>query len=46
MCPLVFSFGKSAVSPNVSTRRPNSTAIVFSYSRLESRRITVRPPVL
>jgi len=42
----VFSFGKSAVSPRVSTRRPNRVASVFSYSRLESRRRTVRAPVL
>ena len=42
----VFSLGKSAVSPRVSTRRPNRVARVFSYSRLESRRRTVREPVL
>ena len=39
------SRGNSAVRPRVSMRRPNRTSKVFSYSRWESRRMTVRPPV-
>jgi len=46
ICSLAFSFGKSAVRPRVSTRRPNSAASVLSYSRFDKRRSTVRAAVL
>ena len=40
------SLGNPSVSPRVSMRLPKSVSRVFTYSRVESRRMMVRPPVL